>query len=276
MKIITILILLGLGQSAAVSARGANLSQVASKLGRQGAMNSTRLVAEVHAKAVEGFFESNLARDFNDGEAETIVIYDLGSSTFDISIVRISSTSDGNEVREVLTTEGASPLGGDDFDNRIVDLLVEGIAEDRGIDLSSDQAALARLRVAAVAAKKDLSDHESTAITVRELGEAALTVDIVLTRTRFELMITDLIDRTMVITKKALANKHLSVKDIDFVVMVGGSTLVPKVNEAVAALFGDEKVRREDKIVALGAAIQAEIISDGIENLDFITDQDDN
>lgn len=224
-----------------------------------------RIIAEPTAAA--------LAHGFGDGEAKTIAVYDLGGGTFDISIVEMGATSDGNEFGEVRTTEGDSLLGGDDFDNLIVDFLVEDISQKHGVDVSSDQEAMAELREAAVDAKKDLTNSESTNIRIRKLGEQSLTVDTTLSRARFESMIEDPVARTITMTEKALANEDYTVDDIDFVVMVGGSTRVPRINEAVEALFGAEKIRREDnpdEVVALGAAIQAAIISGNVGGVTFI------
>ena len=225
-----------------------------------------RLVAEPTAAA--------LAHGLGKGEENTVVVYDLGGGTFDVSILDMGKTSDGDEMSEVLTTEGNPLLGGDDFDNRIVSYLVEKLKADTGIDVSRDREAMAELKTAAVEAKEALTGSESTTIRLKKLGEQALTLNETFTRARFGELIADLVEQTIAMTKKALATENLTVDDIDRVLMVGGSTRVVAVNEAVEALFGVEKLSREDnpdEVVALGAAVQAGVLSgtiDGITLLD--------
>lgn len=203
-----------------------------------------------------------LAYGLDKEKEQKILVYDLGGGTFDVSILEI-----GEGVFEVIATDGDTQLGGDDFDRRIMDWLLEEFRKDTGIDLSGDPAALQRLKEAAEQAKKELSSRMETRISL-----PYLTVDTsgpkhlerTLTRARFEAMIDDLLQRTMRIVDSALEAAKLSPDEIDQVVLVGGSTRIPKVQELVARKFGRAKINKEinpDEVVALGAALQAAVLA---------------
>jgi molecular chaperone DnaK len=193
---------------------------------------------------------------------QKIVVYDLGGGTFDVSILEI-----GEGVFEVVATDGDTQLGGDDFDRRIMDWLIEEFKKDTGIDLRNDPAAMQRLRDAAEQAKIELSSRMETQISLPYITADASGpkhLDKTLTRAKFEAMIEDLLTRTMKIVDSALAAAKLTPEDIDQVVLVGGSTRIPKVQELVAGKFTKGKINKEinpDEVVALGAAIQAAILA---------------
>src|ERR1700680_3292131 len=187
---------------------------------------------------------------------ETIAVYDFGGGTFDISILEV-----GDGVVEVKSTNGDTHLGGDNIDQRIIDWLVQEFKRDQGIDVSKDQMALQRLKEAAEKAKIELSTVLET-----ELNLPFLTADasgpkhmnIKLTRSRFQEMVSDILDRSVEPCKKALSDAGASPQQIDEVVLVGGSTRIPKVQEIVRNLFGKEPNRsvNPDEVVAVGAAVR--------------------
>ncbi len=193
---------------------------------------------------------------------QKILVYDLGGGTFDVSILDI-----GEGVFEVMATDGDTQLGGDDFDRRIADWLVAEFKADTGIDLRKDPQAMQRLRDAAEAAKKDLSSRMEARISLPYLAADAKGpkhLERTLTRAKLEAMLSDLLEKTMRTVDAALQAAKLAPKDIDQVVLVGGSTRIPKVQELVAAKFGKAKVNKDinpDEVVALGAAIQAAVLS---------------
>ena len=214
-----------------------------------------------------------LAHDRDKGEEMNVLVYDLGGGTFDVSILDFTKLGEGEEMSEVITTEGNPLLGGDDFDNKIVNYLVAKLKEQTGVDVSGDQEAMAELKTAATEAKEALSGSESTTIRIKKLGEQSLAVNETLTRARFTELISDLVAQTIAMTEKALNNKNLTVDDIGRVLMVGGSTRVASVSEAVEALFGAEKVSREDnpdEVVALGAAMQAGVLSGEVSGVTLL------
>ncbi len=229
-------------------------------------LDLVRLVAEptaaflAHVGQVEG------------GEMK-VLVYDLGGGTFDVSILDFAQLDENNSMSEVVTTEGNPLLGGDDFDNRIVNYLLERIKTKDGVDLSGDREALAELKTEAIDAKEALSGSESATIRLRKLGAQSLTVSETLTRARFEGLISDLVAQTIAMTEKALGNDNLTVDDIDRVLMVGGSTRVAAVSKAVEDLFGAEKVSRADnpdEVVALGAAVQAAVVGGNVSGVTLI------
>lgn len=193
---------------------------------------------------------------------QKILVYDLGGGTFDVSILDI-----GEGVFEVVSTDGDTQLGGDDFDRRIMDWLVEEFRRDTGIDLGKDPQASQRLRDAAEAAKKELSARMEAKISLPYITADATGpkhLEQTLTRARFEAMIEDLLARTMRIVDAALEAAKLSPEDIDQVVLVGGSTRIPKVQALMAEKFTRGKINKEinpDEVVALGAAIQGGILA---------------
>ena len=198
---------------------------------------------------------------------QKIMVYDLGGGTFDVSILDI-----GDGVFEVLATNGDTRLGGDDFDNKIIEFLVSEFKKESGIDLSSDRMAMQRLKEAAEKAKIELSGVTTSNINLPFITADASGpkhLDITLTRAKFNELTADLVDRTIIPTKKALSDAGLSTGDIDKVLMVGGSSRIPAVNEAVQKLIGKEphKGINPDECVALGAAIQAGVLGGDVKDI---------
>ncbi len=205
-----------------------------------------------------------------DKEAEDhkILIYDLGGGTFDVSILEL-----GGGVFEVLSTSGDTHLGGDDFDQRIVDYLVEQFRKNEGIDLSKDRAALQRLRDAAEKAKIELSGIPSTNINLPFITADAngqpKHIDIDLTRAQFEKMTADLLDKTLVSVNQAMKDAKLTAKDIDRVLLVGGSTRMPAVTELIKKVTGKDPYKNinPDEAVAMGAAIQGGVLGGEVHDV---------
>ena len=200
-------------------------------------------------------------------EDQTILVYDLGGGTFDVSILEL-----GDGVFEVKSTAGDNRLGGDDFDQVIIDYLVEQFKKENGIDLSKDKMALQRLKDAAEKAKKDLSGVTSTQISLPFItaGEAGpLHLEVNLTRAKFEELSADLVERTMGPTRQALKDAGLSPSDLDKVILVGGSTRIPAVQEAIKKETGKDphKGVNPDEVVAMGAAIQGGVISGDVKDV---------
>src|SRR5690606_2667053 len=198
---------------------------------------------------------------------QTILVYDLGGGTFDVSILEL-----GDGVFEVLSTAGDNRLGGDDFDQVIIDYLVDQFRKENGIDLSKDKMALQRLKDAAEKAKKDLSGVTSTQISLPFItaGEAGpLHLEVNLTRAKFEELSSELVERTMGPTRRALQDAGLSASDIDKVILVGGSTRIPAVQEAIKNEIGKEphKGVNPDEVVALGAAIQGGVLTGDVKDV---------
>ena len=198
---------------------------------------------------------------------EKILVFDLGGGTFDVSILEL-----GDGVFDVLATAGDNKLGGDDFDQKIIDYMVEEFKKENGIDLSTDKMALQRLKDAAEKAKKDLSGVTSTQISLPFItaGEAGpLHLEMTLTRAKFADLTRDLIERTKTPVRQALSDAGLSLSDIDEVILVGGSTRIPAVVEAVKAETGKEpnKSVNPDEVVAMGAAIQGGVISGDVKDV---------
>ena len=197
-----------------------------------------------------------LAYGLDNESEQKIMVYDLGGGTFDVSIIEI-----GGGVIEVLSTNGNTHLGGDDFDQRVIDFLVAEFKKAEGMDLSKDKMAMQRLKEAAEKAKKELSTVTSTNInlpfiTMNQDGPKHL--DITLTRAKFDELTADLVDGTMGPVRQALSDAGLSASDIDKVLLVGGSTRIPAVQEAVKKYTGKEPFKgiNPDECVAVGAAIQ--------------------
>ena len=212
---------------------------------------------------------ASLAYGFNKDQKneKTIAVYDLGGGTFDISILEL-----GDGVFEVKSTNGDTHLGGDDFDRKIINWLIDEFKADTGIDLSQDRMALQRLREAAEKAKIDLSAQSSTEInlpfiTADATGPKHLQKS--LTRAKFEQMTEDLLERTKEPCRKALADAGISASDIDEVLLVGGSTRMPKVMQTVKEIFGKEgsKGVNPDEAVAIGAAIQGGILGGDVKDV---------
>ena len=196
-----------------------------------------------------------------------ILVYDLGGGTFDVSILDIA---DGTF--EVLSTAGDTHLGGDDFDEKIIDWLADNFKKEHNIDLKADKMALQRLKEASEKAKKDLSGTVQTQISLPFISagpEGPLHLEATLTRAQFDAMTKDLVDRTMVPVKNALRDAGLNASDLDQVLLVGGSTRIPAVQEAVKKELGKEpnKSVNPDECVALGAAIQGGVISGDVKDV---------
>ncbi|MCO4350367.1 molecular chaperone DnaK [Staphylococcus agnetis] len=198
---------------------------------------------------------------------EKVLVFDLGGGTFDVSILEL-----GDGVFEVLATAGDNRLGGDDFDQVIIDYLVKEFKSENGVDLSKDKMALQRLKDAAEKAKKDLSGVSSTQISLPFIsaGEAGpLHLEMTLSRAKFEELADSLIAKTMAPTRQALSDAGLSTSDIDEVILVGGSTRIPAVQEAIKKEIGKEpnKGVNPDEVVAMGAAIQGGVITGDVKDV---------
>ncbi len=198
---------------------------------------------------------------------QKIMVYDLGGGTFDVSILEI-----GDGVFEVLATSGNNKLGGDDFDQKVIDFLADEFKKENGIDLKADKMALQRLKEAAEKAKIELSGVMSTNINLPFITADASGpkhLDITLTRQKFNELTADLVEKTMIPTQNALSDAGIAPSEIDKVLLVGGSSRIPAVQEAVQRLIGSEphKGINPDECVAIGAAIQAGVLSGDVEDL---------
>ncbi|EOT43360.1 MULTISPECIES: molecular chaperone DnaK [Enterococcus] len=198
---------------------------------------------------------------------EKILVFDLGGGTFDVSILEL-----GDGVFDVLSTAGDNHLGGDDFDNKIIDHMVAEFKKENGIDLSKDKMAMQRLKDAAEKAKKDLSGVTSTQISLPFItaGDAGpLHLEMTLTRAKFDELTADLVERTKVPVRQALKDAGLSQSEVDEVILVGGSTRIPAVVEAVRKETGKEpnKSVNPDEVVAMGAAIQGGVITGDVKDV---------
>ena len=202
-----------------------------------------------------------------ESQDEKIMIYDLGGGTFDVSILDI-----GDGVFEVLATNGNTHLGGDDFDNKIIDYVVEEFKKSDGIDLRNDKTAMQRIKEQAEKAKIELSGMQQTEINIPFItadASGAKNLDITLTRAKFEELIHDLVESTAEPVNKALADAGISASDLKKVLLVGGSTRVPAVQEVVKRITGKEpdKGINPDECVAIGAAIQGGVLSGDVKDL---------
>ena len=199
--------------------------------------------------------------------SQTVLVYDLGGGTFDVSILEL-----GDGVFEVKSTSGNNHLGGDDFDQRIVDFLVGEIKDEYKTDLTSDKMAMQRLQDAAEKAKKDLSGMSNTQISLPFLAQGpdgVINFEITLTRSKFEQLIEDLVDSTLEPVRKALKDAKLSASDIDKVLLVGGSTRIPMVQEVIRKELGKEPSKgvNPDEVVAMGAAIQGGVLTGDVNDV---------
>ena len=223
--------------------------QATKDAGRIAGLEVKRIINEPTAAA--------LAYGLDNGRTQTVMVYDLGGGTFDVSLIRI-----GDGIVQVLATCGDNYLGGDDFDARIVDWLADRFQKAHGIDLTGDRVAMQRLREEAEKAKKELSAATQTEINLPFLtvGPAGpLHLQETLTRARFEELCADLIERTALPVRNALSDARLTASDLDQVLLVGGSTRIPEVQDKVRRMVGLEPSRalNPDECVALGAAVQA-------------------
>ena len=198
---------------------------------------------------------------------QKVMVYDLGGGTFDVSIIEM-----GDGVQEVLATAGNNRLGGDDFDKRIIDWMVASFKSETGIDLTSDKMAMQRLKEAAEKAKIELSGVTTTAINLPFITADATGpkhMDLTLTRAKFDELTADLVEKTMGPVRTALNDSGLQIGEIDKVLMVGGSSRIPAVQEAVKKLIGKEPFKgiNPDECVAIGAAIQAGVLGGEVDGL---------
>jgi molecular chaperone DnaK len=233
--------------------------QATKEAGEIAGMNVLRIINEPTAAA--------LAYGLDKGkEDELILVFDLGGGTFDVSLLEVGKDEDGFSTIQVKATSGDNHLGGDDWDQRIVDHLVNVVKMQGGPDLSKDKIAMQRLREAAEQAKKELSSSTATTISLQYLSmteNGPIHLDEKLTRAQFEKMTSDLLDRTKEPFRKVIADAGISVSDIDHVVLVGGSTRMPAVAEVVRELTGGKEPNKgvnPDEVVAVGAALQAGVL----------------
>lgn len=236
--------------------------QATKDAGRIAGLDVKRIINEPTAAALA--YGLDKTKDAN----QKIFIYDLGGGTFDISILEI-----GDGVVEVIATAGNNRLGGDDFDKRIMDYLVENFRKDTGVDLSGDKMAQQRLKEAAEKAKIELSTLNNTKISLPFIAMGAngtpLHMDYDLSRQKFEALISDLVEQTVTLTKRALSDAQLTPSQIDKVILVGGSTRVPCVVDAVRKVAGKEPFKgiNPDECVAIGAAIQGGVLGGEVKDV---------
>jgi len=208
-----------------------------------------------------------MAYGLDDESDQTVLVYDLGGGTFDVSILEL-----GGGVYEVVATNGDNDLGGDDWDEAIIDYLADQFEDEHGIDLRDDRQALQRLTEAAEEAKIELSNRKETTVTlpfIAATDEGPLDLEASITRAKFESLTEDLIERTVGPTEQALDDAGYAKGDIDEVILVGGSTRMPQVQENVADIVGQEPKKNvnPDEAVALGAAIQGGVLSGDVDDI---------
>lgn len=237
---------------------------------RQATKDAGKIAGLVVKRIVNEPTAAALAYGLEGGKDEKIAVFDLGGGTFDISILEI-----GEGVFEVISTNGDTHLGGDDFDQKIIDHLADKFKADTGIDLRNDRTALQRLKEAAEKAKIELSTSEQTEINIPYItadasGPKHLKVN--MTRSELEKLTSDLIEQTEGPTKKALKDANLKVEDIDQVLLVGGMTRMPAVMRKVKELFGKEpnKSVNPDEVVAIGAAVQAGVLGGDVKDITLL------
>lgn len=231
--------------------------QATKDAGQIAGLNVLRIINEPTAAALAYGLEKGK-------DDERILVFDLGGGTFDVSLLEISKDEDGSAI-QVVATAGDNRLGGDDWDQRVVDYLVSQVKNKDGVDLSKDRIALHRLKEAAEQAKKELSSSTSTNISLQYLSmseNGPIHLDEKLTRSHFEELTSDLLERTKAPFHQVIKDADVSVSDIDHVILVGGSTRMPAVTEVVTSLTGKEpnKGVNPDEVVAYGAALQAAVI----------------
>ncbi len=234
---------------------------------RQATKDSGRIAGLEVERIVNEPTAAALAYGLDKKEEEVIAVYDFGGGTFDISILEVS-----DNVVQVISTNGDTSLGGDDVDNRVIDYLVAEFKKDQGIDVSKDKMVMQRLKDAAEKAKIELSSKLETSVNLPFLTADASGpkhMNIKLTRAKFESMVGDLVERTLDPCRKALADAGKSTGDINEVVLVGGSTRIPMVQETVKKFFGRDphKGVNPDEVVAIGAAVQAGVLSGDVKDM---------
>ncbi len=235
--------------------------QATKDAGRIAGLDVERIINEPTASALA------FGLDKNTDKEQKILVYDLGGGTFDVSILDIA---DGTF--EVLSTAGDTHLGGDDFDNKIIDWLANNFKRENNIDLKADKMAMQRLKEAAEKAKKDLSGMVQTQISLPFISagpSGPLHLEATLTRAQFDDMTKDLVERTMVPVRQALSDAKLNASELDQVLLVGGSTRIPAVQDAVRKELGKEpnKSVNPDECVAMGAAIQGGVITGDVKDV---------
>ncbi|ADU52265.1 chaperone protein DnaK [Thermaerobacter marianensis DSM 12885] len=234
---------------------------------RQATKNAGRIAGLEVLRIINEPTAAALAYGLDKEEDQKILVFDLGGGTFDVSILEL-----GDGVFEVRATSGNNHLGGDDFDQRIIDWLAEEFKKEHGIDLRLDRMALQRLKEAAEKAKIELSSTLSTNINLPFITADASGpkhLDVTLTRAKFEELTADLVEATMGPTRRALEDAGLKPSDIDKIILVGGSTRIPAVQRAIKEFFGKEphKGVNPDEVVAMGAAIQAGVLAGEVKDL---------
>ncbi len=219
--------------------------QATKDAGRIAGLDVKRIINEPTAAA--------LAYGLDNEQEQKIMVYDLGGGTFDVSIIEI-----GDGVIEVLATSGDNHLGGDDFDQRIINYIVEEFKKQEGEDLSANDMSMQRVKEAAETAKKELSSKTSASILIPFINAAGKNIDMTLTRAKFDELTSDLVERTMKPVRDALSDAGLSPSELDKVLLVGGSTRIPAVQDAVKRITGKEPFKgiNPDECVAIGAGIQ--------------------
>ncbi|GJM06573.1 MAG: chaperone protein DnaK [marine bacterium B5-7] len=238
--------------------------QATKDAGRIAGLEVKRIINEPTAAALA------YGMDKKEGDRK-VIVYDLGGGTFDVSVIEIVDL-DGEHQFEVLATNGDTHLGGEDFDLRLIDYLVEEFKKESGFDLKNDAIALQRLKEAAEKAKIELSSTQQTEvnlpyITADASGPKHLNIKV--TRAKFESLVEDLVERSLTPCRTALSDAGLKLNEIDDVILVGGQTRMPKVQDAVKDLFGKEPRRdvNPDEAVAVGAAIQAAVLSGDVKDV---------
>ena len=235
---------------------------------RQATKNAGKIAGLEVERIINEPTAASLAYGFDkQDKMQTILVYDLGGGTFDVSVLEL-----GDGVYEVKSTAGNNRLGGDDFDERIIIYLVETFRKENGIDLSTDKMAMQRLKEAAEKAKKDLSGVTTTQIScpfITQGENGPLHLDVTLTRAKFESLISDLVESTLKPVQDALKEAKLKKEDIDHVILVGGSTRIPMVQELVKKELGKEPNRsvNPDEVVAMGAAIQGGVLTGDVNDI---------
>lgn len=235
---------------------------------RQATKNAGKIAGLEVERIINEPTAASLSYGLEKDEGQTILVYDLGGGTFDVSILEL-----GDGVFEVKSTAGNNHLGGDDFDERIIDYLVEEFEKENDVDLRDDSMAMQRLKEVAEKAKKDLSGMVSTQVSAPFISKSEdgepLHLDITLTRAKFEDLISDLVESTLDPVKKAIKDAKITKKDIDKVILVGGSTRVPLVYDTITKELGKEPSREvnPDEAVAMGAAIQGGVLTGDVNDI---------
>ncbi|MEO8322761.1 MAG: molecular chaperone DnaK, partial [Actinomycetota bacterium] len=236
--------------------------QATKEAGQVAGLEVLRIVNEPTAAALA------YGLDKSGGEEQTILVFDLGGGTFDVSVLEL-----GEGVFDVKSTNGDTKLGGDDWDQKVIDDLVKTFKDNNGVDLSKDKMALQRLKEAAEKAKIELSSAQSTSINlpfITATAQGPLHLELTLTRSEFEQMTSDLLDRTRAPFQAAVKDAGISVDDIDHIILVGGSTRMPSVRDLVKEMAGGKEPHQgvnPDEVVAVGAAIQAGVLKGDVKDV---------